>query len=271
MTVITITVRKMPHFYRYRGEESYDSVSRGTTPGLLSPPVSRRSEAPPPPSASSSMTARVSLLGVDVEMSVPSNDDRKKLNQMFSLLETTIKDLKEENKQLKSEVKMLHEKINNKAAVVTSPQPASTNNNCDDLVKRLETDVSRQVKEVLDKVEAIERDNETAHKNIDDRFDNLKSSLEESEKKTFDKIKSLEESFNSAPATATSSSDSVDQKESVIRPVEDVDDLKLFVLQTVEATKDLVRGPLSVVFDGVRSEDFVGEDNYLTFSKVNIY
>ena len=152
--------------------------------------------------------------------------------------------------------------------VPSSPQPASTNNNCDDLVKRLETDVSRQVKEVLDKVEAIERDNETAHKNIDDRFDNLKSSLEESEKKTFDKIKSLEESFNSAPATATSSSDSVEHQKSVTRPVEDVDDLKLFVLQTVEATKDLVRGPLSVVFDGVRSEDFVGEDNYLTFSKV---
>merc|ERR1712029_1003663 len=51
---------------------------------------------------------------------------------------------------------------------------------------------------------------------------------------------------------------------------ESVDELKLFVLQTVEATKDLVRGPLSVVFDAVRSEDFIGEDNTLTFSKTNV-
>ena len=50
-------------------------------------------------------------------------------------------------------------------------------------------------------------------------------------------------------------------------PQEDVSELKMFVLQTVEAAKDLVRAPLSVVFDAVRSEDFIGEDNYLTFSK----
>ena len=53
-------------------------------------------------------------------------------------------------------------------------------------------------------------------------------------------------------------------------PQEDVSELKMFVLQTVEAAKDLVRAPLSVVFDAVRSEDFIGEDNYLTFSKAMI-
>ena len=89
---------KMPHFYRYRVEDKYEPLSRGTTPALMSPAVTRRSEAPTP---TPSVSARVSLLGSDVDISVPTNEDRRKLTQMFTLLESTIRELKDENKHLR--------------------------------------------------------------------------------------------------------------------------------------------------------------------------
>ena len=88
----------MPHFYRYRVEENYEPLSRGTTPALMSPAVTRRSEAPAPTPA---ISAKVSLLGSDVEIGVPTNEDRRKLTQMFTMLDSTIKELKDENKHLR--------------------------------------------------------------------------------------------------------------------------------------------------------------------------
>ena len=88
----------MPHFYRYRVEENYEPLSQGTTPALMSPAVTRRSEAPAP---TPSISAKVSLLGSDVEIGVPTNEDRRKLTQMFTMLDSTIKELKDENKHLR--------------------------------------------------------------------------------------------------------------------------------------------------------------------------
>ena len=52
---------------------------------------------------------------------------------------------------------------------------------------------------------------------------------------------------------------------------DDIESLKSFVSERVAGMKDLVSGPLSVIFDAIRSDDFVGEDNFLTFSKAAVY
>ena len=52
---------------------------------------------------------------------------------------------------------------------------------------------------------------------------------------------------------------------------DDIESLKSFVSESVAGMKDLVSGPLSVIFDAVRSDDFLGEDNFLTFSKAAVY
>ena len=52
---------------------------------------------------------------------------------------------------------------------------------------------------------------------------------------------------------------------------DDIESMKSFVSEKVASMKDLVSGPLSVIFDAVRSDDFVGEDNFLTYSKAAIY
>ena len=49
-----------------------------------------------------------------------------------------------------------------------------------------------------------------------------------------------------------------------------VDELKNKVESSIATMKSLVFSPLSVMFDAVRSEDWLGEDNYLPFTKLNI-
>ena len=57
----------------------------------------------------------------------------------------------------------------------------------------------------------------------------------------------------------------------VMESKDDIESLKSFVSERVAGMKDLVSGPLSVIFDAIRSDDFVGEDNFLTFSKAAVY
>ena len=57
----------------------------------------------------------------------------------------------------------------------------------------------------------------------------------------------------------------------VLESKQEIESLRSFVSERVAGMKDLVSGPLSVIFDAIRSDDFVGEDNFLTFSKAAIY
>ena len=57
--------------------------------------VNRRNEASAP------ATARVKLLGAEVEINVPTIEDSRKLTQMFSGLESIIQTLKDENTLLR--------------------------------------------------------------------------------------------------------------------------------------------------------------------------
>jgi len=52
--------------------------------------------------------------------------------------------------------------------------------------------------------------------------------------------------------------------------VEQVEQLKLKVDSGISSMKDLVFAPLSVIFDAVRSEDWVGQDGWLPYTKLNI-
>ena len=61
------------------------------------------------------------------------------------------------------------------------------------------------------------------------------------------------------------------ETETVTESKGEIEELKRFVSERVAGMKDLVSGPLSVIFDAVRSDDFVGEDNFLTFSKAAVY
>ena len=201
---------------------------------------------------------------------------------MFSLLESTMRELKEENKQLRSEVKQLSETVSKQKSptaqtTAPQPQPVQNNNNCDDIKERIKTEVETKVISILEKMESNQREAKVTQETIESQVEALKTSQVQFENTTKQKLKTLEESLASntpLPVPASNGNSSPDTT-NMSAPTEDVDDLKLFVLQTVEATKDLVRGPLSVVFDAVRSEDFVGEDSFLTFSKVchtcNIY
>ena len=51
---------------------------------------------------------------------------------------------------------------------------------------------------------------------------------------------------------------------------EQVEQLKLKVDSSISSMKSLVFAPLSVIFDAVRSEDWVGEDGWLPYTKLNI-
>ena len=80
----------MPHFYRYRMEDNLELPSGGAGTGSV-----------PSTAAAPAHTARVSLLGAHSEIPVASYEESGKLVQMFALLESTIKELKDENQQLR--------------------------------------------------------------------------------------------------------------------------------------------------------------------------
>ena len=83
----------MPHFYRYRVEENYSPLT-GRTPAPTPTTIRRTTNTDP-------VTANFSLLGVEANISVPAESDKMKVGVMFAELESTVRELKEENKQLR--------------------------------------------------------------------------------------------------------------------------------------------------------------------------
>jgi len=99
MGVVLHTQDKMPHFYRYRVEDDLGIESReATTPAATSPAVTRRETAGP--------VAHVKLLGCEAVIAVPevgAEINQRNINFLFTQLENTIKDLKDENKQMRKD------------------------------------------------------------------------------------------------------------------------------------------------------------------------
>ena len=90
----------MPHFYRYRVEDNFEPQSRSRTPAAPSPAPVRRDGA-------EGVVAHVSLLGCGADLTIPeagADTNKRNLNYIFTQLDNTIKELKDENKQLRKDV-----------------------------------------------------------------------------------------------------------------------------------------------------------------------
>ena len=87
----------MPHFYRYRIEENYEGLSgSGRTPAATPSLARRRVEG-----GEGTVTATVSLLGSQANINVPGEKDKMNLGLMFAQLDSSVRELREENKQLR--------------------------------------------------------------------------------------------------------------------------------------------------------------------------
>ena len=141
---------------------------------------------------------------------------------------------------------------------------------CDSDIRKIETDLTFKISGMEERINETDSNTRAKICELSDGIQDIRKAQEINESSTRDKITHLEQQLISAPPSNEATEVSPPSAPITKQPPaqEDENDLKLFVLQTVEATKDLVRSPLSVIFDAVRSEDFVGEDNFLTFSKV---
>ena len=141
---------------------------------------------------------------------------------------------------------------------------------CDSDIRKIETDLTFKISGMEERINETDSNTQAKICELSDGIQDIRKAQEINEASTRDKISHLEQQLISAPPSHEVTEASPPSAPITKQPPaqEDDNDLKLFVLQTVEATKDLVRSPLSVIFDAVRSEDFVGEDNFLTFSKV---
>jgi len=73
-----------------------------------------------------------------------------------------------------------------------------------------------------------------------------------------------------AETTSSGSVAAAAEEEEKGQLAEQVEELKVKVESSISSMKSLVFSPLSVMFDAVRSEEWVGEDSYLPFTKLNI-
>ena len=146
-----------------------------------------------------------------------------------------------------------------------SPQPQ--HGLCDSDIRKIETDLTFKISEIEERMTETESKMKTEMGQLSEGIQDIRNAQQSNESSTEEKFHHLEKLVSAQPNVEARPPPAPLTKQPPEQ--EDDNDLKLFVLQTVEATKDLVRGPLSVIFDAVRSEDFVGEDNFLTFSKVN--
>ena len=137
---------------------------------------------------------------------------------------------------------------------------------CDSDIRKIETDLTFKISGIEERINETDSKTRKEICELSDGIKDIRKAHEMNESSTKDKIAHLEMLISAIPNNEASPPPAPITKQQPAQ--EDESDLKLFVLQTVEATKDLVRNPLSVIFDAVRSEDFVGEDNFLTFSKV---
>ena len=155
-----------------------------------------------------------------------------------------------------------------KAQNVANVSPQPQDGLCDSDIRKIETDLTFKISEVEEIMTETDSKMKTEMSQLREGIQDILMAQQSNESSTTDKFHHLEKLISAQPNVEASCPPPAPvTKQPPAR--EDDNDLKLFVLQTVEATKDLVRGPLSVIFDAVRSEDFVGEDNFLTFSKVN--
>jgi len=254
----------MPHFYRYREEDNFE-LSRGRTPAALSPAPVRREVA-------EGAVAHVKLLGCEADLAIPeagAETNQRNLTLLFAQLESTIKELKEENKQLRQDVEKLQERQHPQLLQVTggksdnSQLEKTINIRIDDVEKRMEEKWNEDQQSMIlvsGEIKTLSASHQTLTTNQDLLSTSTKTELAE----LANKLSNLKLPAETVPILE---SPPVEGQEDL---GEQVEQLKLKVESSISSMKSLVFAPLSVIFDAVRSEDWVGDDKYLTFTKLNI-
>jgi len=259
------TQDKMPHFYRYRVEDDLGIESReATTPAATSPAVTRRETAGP--------VAHVKLLGCEAVIAVPevgAEINQRNINFLFTQLENTIKDLKDENKQMRQELDKLHERQQPQVLQVTGD--TSDNDKVEqvinDRIDALEKRIEEKIKEDKNSIELVSEET----KGIVSSFESLAAKQENLSNSIKADIAELANKICTTPASPPpGDTDTSIDTSAGIDLTGQVEELKTKVDSSIATMKSLVFSPLSVIFDAVRSEDWVGEDNYLPFTKLNI-
>ena len=120
-------------------------------------------------------------------------------------------------------------------------------------------EIQDKLQTVISRCEASEQDHREVRQKVE-KLEEMRTQLRELEQRLSD--------LNTQPVD-TPGPVSETQPAPVLDSKDDLESVKSFVTEKLSGMKDLVSGPLSVVFDAVRSDDFVGEDNFLTFSKAN--
>ena len=118
-------------------------------------------------------------------------------------------------------------------------------------------EIQDKLQTVISRCEASEQDHKEVRQKVE-KLEEMRTELRELEQRLSD----LNTQPVDPPVSETQPAPVLDSKD-------DLESVKSFVTEKLSGMKDLVSGPLSVVFDAVRSDDFVGEDNFLTFSKAN--
>jgi len=225
----------MPHFYRYRGnDDDFRCKSRTPAPPVISPvTTSARLES-----------AHVQCQGLQAELAVPSGDEKNKvsLNMLFTELDNTIKTLKSDNEKLRAEVQQLRATTN--TSVVQQPLAAPQVDN-----SGIEQRLQGRMDSMGSQLDGLDR---TVAKLTGDvgavagEVDNCKREQEETSR-TLERVKAILE--DSSSNTVAENSQQTKEETSV---------------ENGSNTQPYV------IFDAVRTEDWIGQDSFLPFSKMNM-
>jgi len=240
----------MPHFYRYRGDEP-DVDSKARTPARASSIINSRT---------STDMAHIRCLGMGADICIPADDDKNKvsLNVLFYELDKTIQSLKDENQQLRAEVEYL--KVASKrtssgptvvqaAPVQPSPPPAAAD---PDLEDRLTSKI-KEVSVGVDDCRAALRENKSL---AETDLEAVKTLVKNLESRQNNYEKEIQETIQNIPTTTVVEKETAPTTQQVqSKPVE------------VESE---VPELISVIFDAVRTEDWIGQDGFIPFSKLNV-
>jgi len=261
----------MPHFYRYRVEDDFEAKSRVQTPVAQSP-------APPRRDVAEGAKAHVSLLGCEADLAIPpegQGTNRMNLNILFTKLEKTMKELKDENKLLRQEVEKLKDRQHPQVLQVTGGASDNTQ-----LEKKLTIRIENMEERLEDKAKADDQCISTFSgeiKSVASSYQILASDLAAHTSSTKAELVDIAKKLscvNTHQVEALPSIVETQQDQELGTQdqdlVEQVEQLKLKVDSGISSMKDLVFAPLSVIFDAVRSEDWVGQDGWLPYTKLNI-
>lgn len=206
--------------------------------------------------------AHVTLLGCQADIAIPkegAQQNKMQLNQLFKHLEDTLMNMKEENKELRKELDALkRQPKEEKVEVQINSKDVDTDN------ERI-TFIEKHLEErKINDQEALARvSNEiTSMRNTFDEAISAQTSLSNSLREELANLS--HKPLIASGATEVETVDGGEQMQDMVRALEQK------VEMSISTMKSLVFSPLSVIFDAVRSEDWMGEDGILPYTKLNI-